>query len=136
MGLDTTHDCWHGAYSAFMTWRCRLAQEIGISLQLMDGFCDEVTACLLPERIRRTLPFKWEALKPDVLHVLLNHSDCDGTIENKDCKPLAERLFEIAEQLPAEADLGGHIGNLREKTLTFARGLMDAHEAGEDVGFH
>jgi hypothetical protein len=21
MGLDTTHDAWHGAYSAFMRWR-------------------------------------------------------------------------------------------------------------------
>lgn len=24
MGLDTSHDCWHGSYSAFMAWRCEL----------------------------------------------------------------------------------------------------------------
>jgi hypothetical protein len=29
MGLDTTHDCWHGAYSAFMRWRRKLAEVAG-----------------------------------------------------------------------------------------------------------
>ncbi len=25
MGLDTSHDCWHGPYSQFMRWRTWLA---------------------------------------------------------------------------------------------------------------
>ena len=25
MGLDTTHDCWHGPYSMFMRWRTAIA---------------------------------------------------------------------------------------------------------------
>ena len=38
MGLDTTHDCWHGAYSAFTRWRTKLAEAAGIPLFLMDGY--------------------------------------------------------------------------------------------------
>ena len=26
MGLDCSHGCWHGAYSAFMRWRAKLAR--------------------------------------------------------------------------------------------------------------
>jgi hypothetical protein len=29
MGLDTSHDCWHGAYSAFMRWRSELCRAAG-----------------------------------------------------------------------------------------------------------
>ena len=29
MGLDTTHDCFHGAYSAFSRWRNAVAEAAG-----------------------------------------------------------------------------------------------------------
>lgn len=32
MGLDTTHDCWHGAYSAFHRFRHGIARAIGLDL--------------------------------------------------------------------------------------------------------
>ena len=38
MGLDISHDCWHGAYSAFMRWRIEIGKAAGISLPLMEGF--------------------------------------------------------------------------------------------------
>lgn len=38
MGLDTSHDCWHGAYSAFMRWRRAVAKAAGIPLDLMENF--------------------------------------------------------------------------------------------------
>lgn len=38
MGLDTSHNCWHGAYSAFMRWRQEIAKAAGIPLMLMEGF--------------------------------------------------------------------------------------------------
>ena len=40
MGLDTSHNCWHGAYSAFMRWRQEIAKAAGIPLMLMEGFYD------------------------------------------------------------------------------------------------
>jgi len=30
MGLDTSHDAWHGAYSAFMRWRTEIARCIDV----------------------------------------------------------------------------------------------------------
>ena len=119
MGLDTTHDCWHGGYSSFDRWREKLASLAGINLRSMEGFGGEV---------------KWESLKPDALHILLNHSDCDGDIEWKDCGPLADRLAELLPLLPDES-AGGHIGNWREKTQQFIDGLRDAFGAKENVEF-
>jgi hypothetical protein len=120
MGLDTSHDAWHGAYSAFMSWRLKIAELIGINLRTMEGFDGDN---------------KWEALKPDPLHVLLSHSDCDGEIAWQDCGPIADRLYELIEKLPDE-DTGGHIGNWRDKTRQFADGCRAAFEAKENLDFH
>lgn len=50
MGLDTTHGCWHGAYSAFMRWREKLAEVAGLPpLMLMEGF-------YLADRLAELLP--------------------------------------------------------------------------------
>ncbi len=32
MGLDTSHDCWHGAYSAVTRWRNTVAEIAGYPL--------------------------------------------------------------------------------------------------------
>lgn len=121
MGLDTSHDCWHGAYSAFMRWREALADAAGMPpFRRMEGIGGDI---------------KWEWLKPDVLHVLLNHSDCDGVIEAQDCGPLADRLEEL---LPALEKLGagfGHVVSYSEKTRQFIDGLRRAAAAGEAVVF-
>ena len=124
MGLDTTHDCWHGAYSAFSRWRVEIARVAGMPpLEMMEGFIHDGQQGI-----------KWEILKPDVLHVLLNHSDCDGHISWRNTKKLADRLAELLPLL--EGDGGGHIGSYREKTQIFIDGLLAAHEAHERVEFH
>ena len=39
MGLDVSHGCWRGAYSAFMRWRCHIADALDMPpLMLMEGF--------------------------------------------------------------------------------------------------
>lgn len=148
MGLGTTHDCWHGAYSAFHRWRCQIAEVAGIPLELMEGFhSQQVTrsrlsasgatgycADALLEMMERWLPLKWDSLKPDALHILLRHSDCDGSIESKHCGPIADRLEEVIPLLPG-GEGGGHIGNWRDKTQQFIDGLRAAADAGEDVEF-
>lgn len=80
------------------------------------------------------LPIKWEALRDDPLIVLLNHSDCDGIIEHKDCKPLADRIEELLPLLP-DGDGGGHIWDWKETTQQFIDGLRCASEKQEDVKF-
>jgi hypothetical protein len=184
MGLDTSHGCWHGAYSAFSRWRTKLAEVAGVPLPLMEGFwgrgnpyadgIEEIVGRLQPpspftsssdggftatrETLLGTLqvsirmdpdtramqavlhdvlpwlPLSWDSLKSDVLHELLNHSDCDGELAPEICAPLADRLAELLPLMPDE-DTGGHIGNWRSKTQTFINGLRLAASKGEPVTF-
>ncbi len=179
MGLDVSHDCWHGAYSAFMRWRQEIARAAGIPLTLMENFYDAPDPGLVERTRPRTsaftvaatggfvadrgsltaaladaaergdggrwerwvstfsycLPLKWESFRPDSLHKLLNHSDCDGCIAADDCAPLANRLEELLPLLPAEPD-AGHIGDWKQKTQKFIDGLRLAASQGEDVEFY
>ena len=152
MGLDTSHGCWHGAYSAFMRWRQKLAEVAGLPpLMLMEGFFERgsyhdplkreadflksIDCIHAIDSMYAGLPIRWEALKSDPLHILLSHSDCDGDIHHQDCKPISDRLREILPLLP-DSDGGGHIGAWREKTQAFIDGLVLAHERGESVDFH
>ncbi len=119
MGLDVSHDCWHGSYSAFHRWRSKLAEvSEKPPLDSMEGFKGKTA---------------WSSLKPDVLNILLDHSDCDGTIPYESCKPLADRLTELLPLL--DGDGGGHIGSYRDKTQTFIDGLLLADSLHEDVEF-
>lgn len=153
MGLDTSHGCWHGAYSAFARWRSKLAEVAGYPpLDLMDGFYAPNELWAMPKggpmlrsdddgwsyrmkQIFAQLPIKWDRFQNDPLTKLLYHSDCDGKLDAGDCGPIADRLTELLPLLPTEAD-GGHIGDWHEKTQTFIDGLRRAAAAGEDVEFH
>lgn len=160
MGLDTSHGCWHGAYSAFMRWRQKIAEVAGLPpLDMMEGFWDpnlpdhgecltyKVAADSLErhgdkmsaESLRRIMKrpaIRWDALKPSPLHILLNHSDCDGIIEAKDCGPIADALEALLPKLEEAGNGGGHVGGYAEKTRIFIDGLRLAASRGEDVDFH
>lgn len=159
MGLDTSHDCWHGSYGAFMRWRCKIAEVAGLPpLQWMEGFynwscisSDDAGSAIKAIGFESehawsrdllsafysagSLPIKWECLKPSPLHILLNHSDTDGEIRTSDCNGIADALEELITKLP-DVDAGGHIGNWREKTRTFVDGLRLAAKNNENVDFH
>lgn len=162
MGLDTSHDCWHGAYSAFHRWRCKLAEVAGLPpLEFMEGFWADpggtrpsgvaLTLRVAASDLKRAypesdiaesllrrfegFPIRWACLKPDPLYVLLYHSDCDGSISAADCGPIADRLAQLLPLLPSDPD-HGHIGDWRAKTQAFIDGLRAAAAAGEDVMFH
>lgn len=154
MGLDTTHDAWHGAYSAFMRWRQEVAKAAGLPpLEFMEGFfcpmrsrqgiatfylgrgADDELARGSFERLEERLPIKWECLKPSPLHELLFHSDCDGEIPAESCGPIADALEAILPNMPTGSG-GGHIGDWRDKTQQFIDGLRRAAAAGEPLGFH
>jgi len=146
MGLDISHGCWHGAYSAFMRWRTKIASLIGIPLYLMEGFYREgslrtfhssgvdVPVPFIVEETEKVLPLRWEDFRPSPLHILIDHSDCDGEIEWKDCAPIAFELEKLLPLLPNE-DAGGHIGLWKETTQKFIDGLRLAHNRKENVEF-
>lgn len=152
MGLDTSHDCWHGSYGAFHRWRCEIASAAGLPpLELMEGFYEPLDSHNLPTlyhgintrekdennltRVDAQLPIAWDCLKPSPLHELLHHSDCDGEIPWESCGKIADSLAELLPKLPT-GEAGGHIGNWRDKTSTFIDGLRKAHAAKENVDFH
>ena len=138
MGLDTSHGCWHGAYSAFSRWRNTIATIGGYRLFNPDPNspwyeCAQINwEAVTPANLQGV----WEHVPEDPLIVLIAHSDCDGEIRARDAGPLADRL---AELLPKIADLGeggGHVGNWREKTQKFIDGLRLAAKNDESVNFH
>ncbi len=127
MGLDTTHGCWHGAYSIFDGWRAAVRDAAAISA----GEGSVITLSDVPEGETPSGVVKGVWIKPpdEPLLVLLLHSDCDGDIPNELCQPLADRLRQlVADEAFAEEWAA-------ERAEQFAAGLERAASAGEDVGF-
>lgn len=133
MGLDVSHGCWSGAYSAFMRWRQKICEVAGygdIESQYWDSLSDRI--------------IKWDEYRTeyqpcpdaDPLHILLGHCDCEGEIRKEDCARLADALEKLMPALKRAGDGGGHIGSYAERTQEFIYGLRRAAEAGEKVTFH
>lgn len=120
MGLDTSHDCWHGSYGAFNRWRTKICEVAGYGA--------------LEERENFGGSKPWP--EGDVLIKLLDHSDCDGEIATEDCGPIADRLESLLPALRIAGDGGGHVGDYATKTETFISGLRAAAKANEPVEFY
>ncbi len=138
MGLDTSHDAWHGAYSAFTRWRNTIAKAAGYAVWKVtyeNGMTMDTVMLDWGHITEDNLHGKWERVPDDPLVILLAHSDCDGEIAAEHCAVLADRLEELLPSLP-DADMGGHIGDLLPKTAQFIKGLRYAAAAGEPVDFH
>lgn len=136
MGLDTSHDCWHGAYGAFSRWRNTLAVAAGYKLTEGEYGRMEVD---LPWDVFEDKNYQGEWDSPpgdDPLLYLLAHSDCDGVIHPEHGTHIAARLEQLLPLLDGE-EANGHIRpSMRAMTQKFISGLLAAAEAGEDVDFH
>jgi len=143
MGLDTSHDCWHGAYSAFTRWRHAVAVAGGYRIvspspeeRANGNYFDYVD---IDWSIFRDENYQDEWRNgpyiDDPLLLLIVHSDCDGIIHHEHARVLAGRLEGLIDKLD-EGQSGGHIWSMREVTQRFVNGLRKAADAGEDVDFH
>jgi hypothetical protein len=135
VGLDTTHGCWHGPYSAFTRFRSALARAAGIDVQpekSESGFMFD-TAQIDWERIERENPGcyqgEWNKPEDEPLVYLLAHSDCDGEIKPEQAGPLADRIEALLPNIPDDL-------YVRPAALRFIAGLRAAVEAGQAVEFH
>lgn len=134
MGLDTSHNCWHGPYSAFSRFRNALAAAAGYGIERVtaNGFTHD-DAQINWRSIEHENPNcyagEWNAPQPDALVYLLAHSDCDGVLHPAQAAPLADRIAELIPKLPDD-------GYTRGKAEAFVTGLRDAVAKGEDVDFH
>ena len=123
MGLDVSHDAWHGAYSSFMRFREKLAKIAGFPpLQKMKGFTSDN-------------PISWWKYRKDPLTKLLYHSDCNGYIHRKALPPLAERLEGLASN-NLDENLGGHCLSWKDAALQFADGCRKAARNGKHLYFY
>ncbi len=155
MGLDTTHDCWHGSYGGFAMWRNDLARIIGWDIEdrasgsgrgyvIPEGRVpkqdrpadEEVTTDGETYTINWSSAYdnkvwlgQWDEDPADVIDVLMLHSDCEGKIPLRFHEALCHRLMDIMEQQEPESYERLHTGQ-------FCVGLINAHAAGEDVEFH
>jgi hypothetical protein len=128
MGLDTSHDCWHGAYSAFTRWRTALGRAAGLPIGKVPLFGGGAPTIDWPDTTKLD--------QTDALRILIEHSDCDGEIPWQVCGPMADRLEALLPELEKLGDGGGHIGNYVAKTKQFIDGLRLASAHQEDVEFH
>jgi len=116
MGLDTTHDAWHGPYSSFNSFRTNMAKMIGMNLKKMEGFGGNI-------------PF---SQFNDDLCILLDHSDCEGYISPDNCKKLAIRLDELIDKMePTEVFFSDY-----QLAKQFSAGCKLAASKNETLEFH
>jgi ribosomal protein L32E len=123
MGLDTSHDAWHGPYSSFNTFRKWLAQKIGINLEDYIGYGEDSATKELTSIDHKLIP-------------LFNHSDCDGILTPEECKQIAEGIEDAIKDEPE--DLSGNeysFSNLN-KAKQFRKGCLLAYSLNENIDFH
>ncbi len=123
MGLDTTHDCWHGSYGGFKDFRDAVADAARQVKDYVPRYNN---------RPIRAFYGWWDDDHPydHVLDVFFVHSDCEGYIFPKDAEPLASALDDLVERLPH-----GDQWSARELLQTFIRGLRKAADEWQIVVF-
>lgn len=123
MGLDTSHDCWHGPCSSFNDFRRFLARQIGVNLDDYVGYGGDI---------------EFSTLKHDI-KPLLNHSDCDGWLTVPQCISIVKGLNSILDKLNEDTiSVEGWFDPLyfKEKIGQFRDGCLKAIGLNEKVRFH
>lgn len=130
MGLDCSHDAFHGAYSAFNRFRQAIAKAMGGSWPPHEDMS------LNPEQWYWGDGYNEETHRG--IFVLMSHSDCDGEISPKDCLLVAHDLESLLPKLDAMGDGGGHIargGGYGSVARVFIVGCREAAETNEALLF-
>jgi hypothetical protein len=139
MGLDTSHDCWHGSYITFGHWRNAIAVAAGYAVyDVMTGHSPgrahpKPTVMLDWGHLgtRAHLLGEWEETPSDPLLVLIVHADDEGWILKEQAAPLADRMEALLPLIPED---NGY--EYRTRAERFIAGLRLAVERGESVVFH
>lgn len=143
MGLDTTHDCWHGAYGGFARFRELVGRAAGLPYRpgnlgpVLDIDWDSVTDRQLDGHWDRKAPTVessgiYDPPITDPVLYLLVHSDCDGKLRRGYLPALKARLEELE---PAYDDLVAGDYYYGSRLRQFIEGLEAAIEAGGHVEF-
>jgi len=130
MGLDTSHDCWHGSYSSFSRWREAVARAAGYAVWPVRFGEYTIRDCIMLDWGHLGgevhLLGEWEETPDDPLVVLFVHHDHAGVIHPAQAEPLADALAGLLP-LPDERD--------NRNAENFIAGLRLAVSLAEDVVF-
>src|SRR4029077_1152560 len=94
MGLDTSHNCWQGAYSYFNEWRRAVAKAAGIPN--LEAYWASGSHNV--EQIHGL----WIEAPENPIELLLNHSDCEGWILAHHGEDLANALAKLLPSIQIE----------------------------------
>lgn len=148
MGLYCSHNAFHGAYSAFNSFRQAVAEargckypphyvksddgsyaiQPGTDLRIMDKSLDQEMWYTAPGMTLENSPGIYE---------FLSHSDCDGEISPEKCVQVADELEPLLEKMPEES--WGHIaarGGFKQVLQYFIDGCRAAAAEGVPLEFH
>lgn len=130
MGLDCSHDAFHGAYSAFNRFRQVVAKAMGGSWPPHDD----------PEKDDQS--WYWGDGFSEETHsglfLFMSHSDCDGEFTPEECKKVADDLEVLLPEIQKYGAGDGHIlrgGGYLKVAKTFIRGCRKAYSANEELLF-
>jgi hypothetical protein len=134
MGLDTTHDAWHGPYSAFNRFRQAICRAAG------GNFPPHSEGATLPDG-QPMLPNhyylddEYEAAHPG-LSAFLRSSDCDGEFSPEVAAQMAndiEKLLPALSAMDKEKEDMPHRGGYYGAALQYIAGCREAAAAGEPL---
>jgi hypothetical protein len=125
MGLDCSHDAFHGAYSAFHRFRTAVAEAAG------GGWKDGPAGNLILGGV-----YEWDD-EYDLMP-FFDHSDCDGEISPQDCTKIADNIKKLLPKLDEMGEGGRHIargGGYGAVARTFIAGCREAAKNNEPLYF-
>ncbi len=142
MGLDTTHNCWHGAYSGFREFRELVGKAAGLPyVPSKDGRGDRLDIDW--DRVtERQIYGHWDRKSPtayrigydppitDAVLYLLIHSDCGGKLRRGYLPALKARLEELEPSYERLIARHPNVHYLSSRLRQFTDGLGEAIEAG------
>lgn len=119
MGLNTTHGCWDGPYSAFHTFRKELGNQVGIDIEKYAQYNDDSDLDI--RDIKHNLT------------PLFNHSDCDGELTVDESIRIVDGLNAVIAN-PKESP--GADTLFWERVVEFRDGCLCAISKNEVIEFH
>lgn len=145
MGLDCSHDAFHGAYSAFNRFRKAVAEAVGGSYpphfaksQLTGEYVrDRYGSLVFDDTLDATMWYwddEYSAETNPGLYEFLCHSDCDGEISPEMCVKVADELEALLPILDEMESTGGHLdkfetmGNVARQFIAGCRAAADNNE--------
>jgi hypothetical protein len=126
MGVDFSPGGARWAYSGFRRFRLRIARQLEVDLER-----------LWHERpMIEVEPGEWrdpwrEGDEP--LYLLLNHSDCDGTLSAFECAVVAPRLLEVIRHWSRDDEAEDYD---HEQALRLVEGMIECIRTGDPLVFH